>query len=141
MRSDEGSYSRRERDWAVTDTQSNSLIAQREDSTGWYSGVSLFESISDPNEAICFGPLGGRPAGCRNGHRWRTQRIHAPRHHPPLRNRRSIAILIASTKCRGYPAVMDTSGGRRSCDSRPHRVHCNSATCRPLPRLSHTISG
>ncbi|WP_068063863.1 DUF6531 domain-containing protein [Nocardia xishanensis] len=39
----------------MSDGQSNPLIAQAEDSTEWYSGVTLFESVSDTYEAISSG--------------------------------------------------------------------------------------
>ncbi|MEU2255562.1 DUF6531 domain-containing protein [Nocardia xishanensis] len=39
----------------MSDGQSNPLIAQAEDSTEWYSGVTLFESVSDTYESISSG--------------------------------------------------------------------------------------
>ncbi|MEV0341966.1 DUF6531 domain-containing protein [Nocardia sp. NPDC050713] len=39
----------------MSDGQSNPLIAQVEDSTEWYSGVTLFETVSDTYEAISSG--------------------------------------------------------------------------------------
>ncbi|NEW47116.1 DUF6531 domain-containing protein [Nocardia cyriacigeorgica] len=39
----------------MTETQSNPLIAAREDSTEWYSGVTLFESVADVGDAISSG--------------------------------------------------------------------------------------
>ncbi|MFE3446547.1 DUF6531 domain-containing protein [Nocardia sp. NPDC059180] len=39
----------------MTDTASNPLIAAREDSTEWYSGVTLFESVADVGDAISSG--------------------------------------------------------------------------------------
>ncbi|MCP2320867.1 hypothetical protein APR12_006257 [Nocardia amikacinitolerans] len=39
----------------MSDGQSNPLIAQAEDSTEWYSGVTLFETVSDTYEAISSG--------------------------------------------------------------------------------------
>ncbi|WP_433521988.1 RHS repeat-associated core domain-containing protein [Nocardia pseudovaccinii] len=39
----------------MTETSSNPLIAQREDSTQWYSGVSVFETVSDLHSAISSG--------------------------------------------------------------------------------------
>ncbi|MGW0050902.1 DUF6531 domain-containing protein [Nocardia cyriacigeorgica] len=39
----------------MTDTASNPLIAAREDSTEWYSGVTLFESVADVKDAISSG--------------------------------------------------------------------------------------
>ncbi|WP_435591471.1 DUF6531 domain-containing protein [Nocardia sp. bgisy118] len=39
----------------MSDGQSNPLIAQAEDSTEWYSGVALFETVSDTYKAISSG--------------------------------------------------------------------------------------
>ncbi|CCF66145.1 RHS repeat-associated core domain-containing protein [Nocardia cyriacigeorgica] len=39
----------------MTETASNPLIAAREDSTEWYSGVTLFESVADVKDAISSG--------------------------------------------------------------------------------------
>lgn len=39
----------------MTETASNPLIAAREDSTEWYSGVTLFESVADVGDAISSG--------------------------------------------------------------------------------------
>ncbi|MEV6335545.1 RHS repeat-associated core domain-containing protein [Nocardia vinacea] len=39
----------------MTETSSNPLIAQRADSTQWYSGVSVFETVSDLHSAITSG--------------------------------------------------------------------------------------